>query len=99
MMVLLDHVNDPMRTVANMVWTRESGKSSKSGGIAPKHKGQRNKDVITTQPKGKKELKQSIKQNMEEFQKLMEEDDDDLLDESEYDQDELIRDATPLPQK
>ncbi|KAG5523993.1 hypothetical protein RHGRI_030859 [Rhododendron griersonianum] len=68
----LDHVNDPMRPIANMVWTRELGES-----------------------KGKKELKQK----MEEFQKLMEDDDDNLLDESDHDQDELIRDATPSPQK
>ncbi|KAF7113418.1 hypothetical protein RHSIM_RhsimUnG0128100 [Rhododendron simsii] len=48
--------------------------------------------------KRKKELKQSLKKKMEEFQKLMEADDEDLLDE-ESEQEDLIKDATPSPQK
>ncbi|KAF7133182.1 hypothetical protein RHSIM_Rhsim09G0074500 [Rhododendron simsii] len=36
----LDPVNDPIRLVANMVWTRESGESNISKEVAPKHGGQ-----------------------------------------------------------
>ncbi|KAF7149791.1 hypothetical protein RHSIM_Rhsim02G0196700 [Rhododendron simsii] len=70
--------------------------------IVPKHGGQDSNVAVssksTTQPKGKKELKQCLKKKMEEFQKLMEADDEDLLDEESV-QEYLIKDATPSPQK
>jgi hypothetical protein len=84
-----------------MVWTREQGETSAQKQMAPKHGGQEiGADAsfkTTAQPKGKKELKQSLKKKMEEFQKLMEADDDDLLDDGS-DQD-LIKDASPSSQK
>ncbi|KAF7140094.1 hypothetical protein RHSIM_Rhsim06G0123300 [Rhododendron simsii] len=85
-----------------MVWTREQGETSFQKQAVPKHGGQDNNVEISsksiTQPKGKKELKQSLKKKMEEFQKLMEANDEDLLDE-ESEQKDLIKDATPSPQK
>ncbi|KAF7144621.1 hypothetical protein RHSIM_Rhsim04G0124600 [Rhododendron simsii] len=88
--------------VPNMVWTREQGATNVQKQVVPKHGGQDSNVVVTSkstsQPKGKKELKQSLKIKMEEFQKLMEADDKDLLDE-ESEQEDLIKDATPSPQK
>ncbi|KAF7152449.1 hypothetical protein RHSIM_Rhsim01G0057100 [Rhododendron simsii] len=87
--------------VPNMVWTRgQEGTSSQKQNVS-EHEVQdttaaSSKSVIL--PKGRKELKQSLKKKMEEFQKLMEADDDDLLDE-ESEQEDLIKDATPSPQK
>ncbi|KAG5533022.1 hypothetical protein RHGRI_027308 [Rhododendron griersonianum] len=45
-----------------------------------------------------KELRQSLKKKMEEFQKLIEADDDDLLGEGS-EQEDLIKDTTPSPQQ
>ncbi|KAF7119415.1 hypothetical protein RHSIM_Rhsim13G0215000 [Rhododendron simsii] len=87
--------------VPNMVWTRgQEGTSSQKQNVS-EHEVQdttaaSSKSIIL--PKGRKELKQSLKKKMEEFQKLMEADDDDLLDE-ESEQEDLIKDATPSPQK
>ncbi|KAG5523743.1 hypothetical protein RHGRI_030657 [Rhododendron griersonianum] len=102
-----DHVFEPRERVetskvANMVWTREQGETSAQKQAIPKLGGQDSNNEVSSksnaQPKGKKELKQSLKKKMEEFQKLIEADDDDLLDEGS-EQEDLIRDATPSPQK
>ncbi|KAF7126508.1 hypothetical protein RHSIM_Rhsim11G0082000 [Rhododendron simsii] len=88
--------------VPNMVWTRDQEGTSGQKQTVPEHEVQdtniatSSKSIIL--PKGRKELKQSLKKKMEEFQKLMEADDDDLLDE-ESEQEDLIKDTTPSPQK
>ncbi|KAI8560674.1 hypothetical protein RHMOL_Rhmol04G0275700 [Rhododendron molle] len=68
-----------------MVWTREQGETSDQKQTASRLGGQDGKNEVssksTAQPRGKKELKQSLKKKMEEFQKLMEANDDDLLEE------------------
>ncbi|KAF7112375.1 hypothetical protein RHSIM_RhsimUnG0235400 [Rhododendron simsii] len=90
------------RKVPNMVWTRDQEGTSGQKQNVSEHEVQdtniaaSSKSIIL--PKGRKELKQSLKKKMEEFQKLMEADDDDLLDE-ESEQEDLIKDATPSPQK
>ncbi|KAF7112463.1 hypothetical protein RHSIM_RhsimUnG0225400 [Rhododendron simsii] len=87
--------------VPNMVWTRgQEGTSGQKQNVS-EHEVQdtttaSSKSIVL--PKGRKELKQSLKKKMEEFQKLMEADDDDLLNE-ESEQEDLIKDTTPSPQK
>ncbi|KAG5528729.1 hypothetical protein RHGRI_029405 [Rhododendron griersonianum] len=85
-----DHVFEPRERVepvkvSNMVWTREQGETSVPKQVVHSLGGQDSNNEASSksnaQPKGKKELKQSLKKKMEEFQKLIEADDNDLLDE------------------
>ncbi|KAG5554688.1 hypothetical protein RHGRI_012296 [Rhododendron griersonianum] len=102
-----DHVFEPRgrvepAKVPNMVWTREQGESSIPKQAVPNLGGQDSNHEASSksnaQPKGKKELRQSLKKKMEEFQKLIEADDDDLLGEGS-EQEDLIKDTTPSPQQ
>ncbi|KAG5533025.1 hypothetical protein RHGRI_027308 [Rhododendron griersonianum] len=102
-----DHVFEPRgrvepSKVPNMVWTREQGESSAPKQAAPGLGGQDSNHEASSksnaQPRGKKELRQSLKKKMEEFQKLIEADDDDLLGEGS-EQEDLIKDTTPSPQQ
>ncbi|KAI8529880.1 hypothetical protein RHMOL_Rhmol11G0009000 [Rhododendron molle] len=83
-----------------MVWTREQGGTSTQEQLTPRRGWQNiNKEVSsksTAQPKGKKELKQSLKKKMEEFQKLMEADYEDILNDGS-EQEDLIKEASPSP--
>ncbi|XP_058179969.1 uncharacterized protein LOC131327899 [Rhododendron vialii] len=103
-----DHVFEPRERlepskVPNMVWTRDQGETSGPKQIIQKHGGQESSATdppqSTAQLKGKKELKQSLKKKMEEFQKLMEADDDDDLFDEGSEQEDLIKDASPSPQR
>ncbi|KAG5541723.1 hypothetical protein RHGRI_021524 [Rhododendron griersonianum] len=82
-----DHVFEPRgraepSKVPNMVWIREQGESSVPKQATPGLGGQDSNHEASSksnaQPRGKKELRQSLKKKMEEFQKLIEADDDDL---------------------
>ncbi|KAG5533237.1 hypothetical protein RHGRI_027440 [Rhododendron griersonianum] len=88
--------------VPNMVWTREQGESSVPKQATPGLGGQDSNHEASSksnaQPRGKKELRQSLRKKMEEFQKLIEADDDDLLGEGS-EQEDLIKDTTPSPQQ
>lgn len=102
-----DHVMEPRERVepskprvTNMDWTREQGETSTQEQLTPRRGGQSSSNEVssklTAQPNGKKELKQSLKKKIEEFQKVMEADDEDLLDDGS-EQEDLIKDASPSP--